>query len=246
MPPIVVAPLSTLPLGSTLVLPNEIVGLKSTYHLIAPGGHLTLAAPSSPSCARILFVLSGSGRVSTGGCDAAVSSECAVIVPRLGDAAALTASEAEPLGALELTWELSDAECDAMRATGRTPFTQHYADAPTYREAIKSPRTVSRTLVPAGVVPRFAAGSVYTTGPDVVAKHAHPMLEQLFIGLPASRQRVEADEDAHELVGNEVLHIPLGSMHGATVADGDVLSYIWVDMFRDAAGMAWLDNHKDD
>ena len=31
--------------------------------------------------------------------------------------------------------------------------------------------------------------------------------------------------------------------HGVTVEDGNELHYIWIDLFRDLAGEAWLDNH---
>jgi hypothetical protein len=33
-------------------------------------------------------------------------------------------------------------------------------------------------------------------------------------------------------------------MHGAMVADGKKLHYVWMDFFSDKEGQAWLDTHQ--
>jgi hypothetical protein len=128
-----------------------------------------------------------------------------------------------------------------MRAGNKgDPFFVSYSDCPTYREAIKSPRTVSRTLIDEQRVPRFCMGSVETTGPDAVAAHRHPMLEQFFFGLPGNDIVVTADDASVPFREFELLHIPLGSNHGATVAEGKILHYLWIDCFMDRDGMRWI------
>jgi quercetin dioxygenase-like cupin family protein len=107
-----------------------------------------------------------------------------------------------------------------------------FAECPTYGEAIKSAKTTSRTLLPKDVVPRMSIGTVETIGPDKVAPHAHPMLEQFFLGLEGNDIVVHADGAQTALGANTLLHIPLGSSHGAEVAEGKKLHYVWMDRPR--------------
>jgi hypothetical protein len=69
------------------------------------------------------------------------------------------------------------------------------------------------------------------------------MLEQYFLGLPGCNATVIADGENSKLLSWTLLHIPLGLTYGVTVEDGNELHYIWIDLFRDLAGEAWLDNH---
>src|SRR5258708_10892895 len=108
----------------------------------------------------------------------------------------------------------------------RLPYFKRFTDCPAYTEAIKSPKTVSRTLLPEDIVPRMSVGTVYTTGPDEVGRHKHPMLEQLFIGLRYNNATVSADETKSSFPPLSILHIPLGSMHGTQVTQGNTLYYI--------------------
>ena len=86
-----------------------------------------------------------------------------------------------------------------------------------------------------------------TSGPDAVGAHAHPMLEQFFLGLPGNECTVTADGHAAPLRAWTLLHIPLGSTHGVTVDAGRELHYIWVDIFRSKDGERWIhEQHKDD
>jgi len=124
------------------------------------------------------------------------------------------------------------------------PWVKKFTECEPYREAIKSPKTISRTLLPANYVPRLALGTVQTTGPDKVGEHQHPMLEQYFLGLRGNDITVRADGAATQLGEFDLLVIPHGSMHGATVADGKTLHYIWMDFFSDKEGQAWLETHK--
>ena len=100
------------------------------------------------------------------------------------------------------------------------PYVRKFSECPTYGEAIKSAKTTSRTLLPKDVVPRMSIGTVETAGPDRVAPHAHPMLEQFFLGLDGNDIVVRADGGQTALGANELVHIPLGSSHGAEVAEG--------------------------
>jgi hypothetical protein len=124
------------------------------------------------------------------------------------------------------------------------PHVMKFKDCPKYGEAIKSPKTTSRTLLPENYVPRVALGTVETTGPDKVGAHRHAMLEQLFLGLRENDITVVADEARANLTPLSILHIPSGSMHGAEVAGGKKLHYIWMDFFPTKEGQEWLKTHK--
>jgi quercetin dioxygenase-like cupin family protein len=119
-----------------------------------------------------------------------------------------------------------------------------FGECEAYHEAIKSAKTVSRTLLPKNIVPRMAIGTVETTGPDTVKRHRHPMLEQYFLGLENNNITVLSDSASTVLKENELFHIPSGSDHGAEVAEGNKLYYVWMDFFQDTKGMEWLKMHK--
>ncbi|MCZ2156157.1 MAG: hypothetical protein LC114_20030 [Bryobacterales bacterium] len=125
----------------------------------------------------------------------------------------------------------------------KEPLVRAFKDCTPYGESIKSAKTVSRTLLPENYVPRMAMGTVETTGPDAVAPHRH-VLEQLFLGLRGGEITVTADEAKTTLGEFMILHIPLGSFHGASVEAGRRLHYVWMDFFGDKAGQEWLKTHK--
>jgi quercetin dioxygenase-like cupin family protein len=123
-------------------------------------------------------------------------------------------------------------------------FFTKFSDCEPYTEKIKSPNTVSRTVLPADILPRVSLGTVETKGPDAVGAHAHPMLDQLFLSLAGNEIVVHADEQSTVLKEYSLLHIPLGSTHWATVGEGKKMYYLWMDFFMTKEGQEWLKTHK--
>ena len=121
-----------------------------------------------------------------------------------------------------------------------------FSDCQSYSEAIKSPNTISRTILSNEFIPRIAMGTVQTTGPDKVAAHEHPMLEQLFLGLSDNHCTVYADDSKVDFPPFSLLHIPLGSSHSVSVEKDKTLYYVWMDFFLDKKGEEWLQTHKVD
>jgi len=119
-------------------------------------------------------------------------------------------------------------------------FIRGFEDCPVYTEAIKSSKSINRMMLPEGKVPRFCMGSVETEGPDTVAEHKHPMLDQLFFGLKGCGCTCTADGNSRLLTENMLLHIPLGSKHFVSVAEGEKLAYIWIDFFLTLEGQAYI------
>ncbi len=262
MPPVAPPPLAPLPLDfgvgraprTLTLLPDCIPGVATAAHFIPAAQSLTFPPPD---CARrLLFVVSGDGSVQAPAAAPLEFTALALLI--LPATAAVTLSAAAPLTLLEIRFAQTPEELASAAAAATTNAPPPdagfvadlrlvaYAACPTYREAIKSPQTVNRTLVPPGWLPRFAMGSVETAGPDAVAPHAHPMLEQLFFGLPGNDCTVTADGAAAAFGGPTLLYIPRGSLHGATVAAGRRLHYLWLDFFPTAADMQWIrDQHID-
>lgn len=123
-------------------------------------------------------------------------------------------------------------------------FFTRFVDTEPYTEKIKSPNTISRTVLPADIVPRVALGTVAAKGPDEVGAHEHPMLDQLFLGLTDNDIIVHADGASVELKAYSLLHIPLGSSHGVTVEENKKMNYMWMDFFLTREGQEWLKTHK--
>jgi len=119
-------------------------------------------------------------------------------------------------------------------------FIRTLDDCPVYTEDIKSSKSLNRMILPEGKVPRFCMGSVETEGPDQVAEHEHPMLDQVFLGLNGCKCTCIANGKRKLLTENMILHIPLGSKHSVYVADGDKLAYIWFDFFLSLEGQKYM------
>lgn len=231
--------------GIQPVLVNEIAGVRTAAMTLSPGETETFAPV--PGSGQALLFTQGGGSVRTAGNVWSIR-EPALFVPRPEQAVTVEATGDRLLSGLALTMMLTDEEWRHLAAAPaeRFPFFAAYSECKTYKEKIKSPKTVSRTLLPAHTYPRLCIGSVETDGPDHVAAHEHPMLEQYFLGLPDNQCRVHADNDTVDFGPNDLLHIPLGSNHSVDVDAGRHLHYIWIDIFRDERGMAWIDNEHED
>ena len=129
---------------------------------------------------------------------------------------------------------------DQNQSEYQTLYLKAISECTVYTEDIKSARTINRMILPEGLVPRFAMGSVETEGPDEVREHSHPMLDQLFLGLSSCNCICYADGEQTILSENMLLHIPLGSRHAVSVSKGNILAYIWMDFFLTLEGEKYM------
>ena len=226
------------------VLAGEVPGIRASLISLGPGGRHVEGRSNAED--KVYLVLEGRGAVVADGVPLPVERQTIVRLP-VGSDAELAAAASSMLDVLVLRHALSDEDRVDLAAhpeNQASPYVRKFSECPTYGEAIKSAKTTSRTLLPKDIVPRMSIGTVETAGPDRVAPHAHPMLEQFFLGLDGNDIVVHADGGQTALGANELLHIPLGSRHGAEVAEGKKLHYVWMDFFRDREGLRWLETHK--
>jgi quercetin dioxygenase-like cupin family protein len=232
------------PARVTDVLVGEVPGIRASLVSLGPGGRHAEGRTSTED--KVYLVLGGRGAVVADGTPLPVERQTIARLP-VGTDIALAADAGSTLDVLVLRHALSDedrADLAAHPENQAGPYVRKFSECPTYGEAIKSAKTTSRTLLPKDIVPRMSIGTVETEGPDRVAPHAHPMLEQFFLGLDGNDIVVHADGGQTPLGAHELVHIPLGSSHGAEVAEGKKLHYVWMDFFRDREGLRWLETHK--
>jgi len=142
---------------------------------------------------------------------------------------------------LELCRWLKPEEFASVLASGEFPYCMEYAKAPQYTEDCKSPKTISRMLVPQRLLPGFAMGSVETYGKDLIEQHTHPMLEQFFFGLEENNCVTLIDDLQYPFGPNMLLHIPLGSNHGVYLEDVHACHYLWMDFLLNEEALNYMD-----
>lgn len=226
------------------ILKGEIPGVVTDQvSITGPASHHESAGQGTEV---VWLFLGGRGTLKTGTRSYQIEEETIARAP-LGWTWDVTAPAGAVLHALRIRKTLSEADRAEYKnypANNAAPHVMKFSECPTYGEAIKSRKTTSRTLLPENYVPRMAVGTVETTGPDIVGAHSHPMLEQLFLGLKDNDITVTAGAARANLKQFTLLHIPLGSNHGAEVAAGKKLHYVWMDFFTTKEGQEWLKMHK--
>ena len=219
------------------ILAGEIEGVKTSRVMLSSGESINIS--NSDQYSSVLIFINGKGSVEISTAVKQIT-ERAVFVPSINQSYEVKAGP-ENLDYLEIIIELKkEDEKDAEAYKDKLPFFRLYSDCKTYSEAIKSEKTVSRDLVREELVPRFCMGSVETTGPDIVASHRHPWLDQLFFGLERNECILKADKAEERFGENVILHIPLASKHSVRVEEGKKLHYLWMDFFFDKKGLEWV------
>lgn len=230
---------------STSILENEVKGIHMEH--IAISGEQPTVEYSKYGYGTIYLFIKGSGKLVAQNNIYAIAPE-SIFLPNAVDNFSIESSNDNKLHYLKISCELSDQDQANLKAlpaenTQRVYYAK-FSDCQSYTESIKSPNTVSRTILSNEYIPRVAMGTVQTKGPDKVAAHTHPMLEQLFLGLSGNECIVYADDAHADFSQFSLLHIPLGSSHSVTVEADKIMYYVWMDFFLDKKGEQWLETHN--
>ncbi|MCE5270455.1 hypothetical protein LLH00_04150 [bacterium] len=227
------------------VLAGEVTELATDA--ISISGHCSYVQAGREDVYDVLLVMSGKAAFSSAeNLLEAVAEQ--IIRPPYGNKYRIEVKAGDEFRCLRVRRTLTAEDIEAIRQNADMHsglYAKKYTECQAYTEAIKSPKTINRMLLPEGYVPRLCMGTVETTGPDSVGVHDHPMLDQLFLGLKNCRCTCNADGAEALLLENTLLHIPLGSKHSASVKQDELLSYLWMDMFLTAEGQSYINSqHK--
>jgi quercetin dioxygenase-like cupin family protein len=228
-----------------VILPDEIPEIEAEH--IAITGPASYSRAADANHALVLLFVAGKGTLDFHGNQYEIVPET-IAMPISLEEVKVDVLEGETIHFLQIRKAYNEQDRLDMpllesRKSGGIYF-KKFTDCQPYKEAIKSPKTTSRTVLPNQIVPRMAMGTVETTGPDEVGAHRHPMLDQMFLGLAENDVVVTADETHARLKEFSLLHIPLGSLHGVKAEPGTKLYYMWMDFFLTKEGEEWLKTHK--
>lgn len=215
--------------------------------------HICFAGPFSQSVSlakdsvRMFLFIKGNGTLQADTMNYDIVPET-IAISFSYSAITITVPEGDTLHLVQFTKKISVQDQEDFRNfPAQNKFDMYFtkfSDCAPYAEKIKSPNTVSRTVLPADIIPRVSLGTVETKGPDAVGAHEHPMLDQLFLGLTDNDIIVHADDQSAAFKAYSLLHIPIGSSHWATVNKDKKMYYLWMDFFLTKEGQEWLKTHK--
>ena len=224
----------------TVVLENEVKDVLIEY--ISIKGFYQFEEPEQPGISDVLLTFTGEGMLETNDKNYEINSSTIARIP-FNKKYNIQVENGKEFSFIRLRKLLDEKDLHVIK-NRINEFSSLYikalADCPTYTEDIKSEKTINRMILPEGLVPRFAMGSVETEGPDKVGEHEHPMLDQIFFGLEDCKCSCFANGDETLLTENMMLHIPLGSKHHVSVDGGDKLAYIWMDFFLSLEGEKYM------
>ena len=189
--------------ASRCILDGCIPGAAPYHHTVLKGSSRTL---EPGNCHHVLMLLKGEVRFSTDG-NEYVFHERVVFVPspdRSVTVEALTDAQI-----LEIRWFKREGEDDALAAEYKTqfPLIQIYRNSKQYRDRNKSDKTISRSCIDQRRI--------------------------FFFSFDENEMDVLIDYEAVPMKGNELLYIPLGSIHGVDVRAGQHCHYLWIDFYPD-------------
>ncbi len=223
-----------------VLLPGEVHGIETIYMEIQKGNSYDYQAEEK--IIRVLFFINGEGSFSQEKMSIPVHRH-ALCIPDMNRGFSMSGGTGN-LSYLEIAMSMTDRDMDDLPGQPASfPYYTKYEESRRYTESIKSEETINRMILPEGIVSRLCIGSVQTSGPDRVAAHTHPMLEQFFLALPGNDATVFAETDEVRFLADELLHIPLGSLHGVNVEAGKYLHYLWVDLFAARDEMDYINNN---
>ena len=221
---------------------GEIPGT-ATYHVTVPAGD-TFRLAADPAHYNIFILVEGECTMNSGGTSAEFC-ERVTFVPAPECEMTVTATANVQL--VQIVWDITEEDVRLRADYGTAfPLIQPYADSIQYVDPNKSPKTISRMMIPHKIIPRFAIGSVESYGYDYVKPHSHPMLDQFFFSFPENNMSLIINGEHIPMDGNVMVHIPLGADHGVEVTGTNHLHYMWIDFLPDnEAGLQRLDErHK--
>lgn len=216
---------TTLPTkGKAELLPGEIEGLSVYAYVLSPEESAVseLAAKSS----KVFIIVEGSAYIGDTYCHNRGILSC-----QGGEEKQIASASGAKILEIRVSSTSGSCMCSDFLS---------YDNAPKYKEDCKSDKTVSRMLLPDGIIENLAIGSVETYGEDMVKAHEHPFCNQLFFSFSENDMLLTIDGEPFSLKGNVLIHIPLASSHGVLVPKGGCAHYLWIDFIIGQEGADYM------
>jgi len=227
------------------LLSGEIAETQITH--VAYAGPIVESVPLAEGYVNIFLFIKGTGMLKADTLTFFLEPET-IAIPSAYGKVSFEVGDKDTLHYLHFVKKLSEEDLEDLKTfpdeNKYDIYFTRFSDCEAYTEKIKSPNTVSRTVLPADIIPRVSLGTVETKGPDAVGAHEHAMLDQLFLGLTDNDVTVQADDVSAHFTEYSLLHIPIGSSHGASVEENKIMYYMWMDFFISREGQEWLKTHK--
>ena len=208
---------------------GEIPGARPVHHTIKANDRMVFAG--NVGFYHILILISGDAVFVTDGKEYAHKTRVTFVPDAASDLTVIANTDVQ---ILEIQWDIFPEDTD-MLAEYKTVFPVNvpYQESIQYIDPNKSKKTISRMMIPQRVIPRFSIGSVESVDRDTVKSHSHPMLDQFFFSFPENEMDVMINGEPIHMMGNIIMHIPLGADHGVEVYDGKHMHYMWIDFMPD-------------
>lgn len=208
---------------------GEINGARPVHHKIAAGDSMTFGA--NAGYYHILILLEGNAVFTTDGKEYSIEGRTTFVADPKKE---LVVNAKADTRILEIQWDEQEGDAKDLEEYKTVfPVVVPYQESIQYIDPNKSEKTISRMMIPHEIIPRFTIGSVESYGYDLVRPHAHPMLDQFFYSFAECDMDVIIDEGKYNMKGDAIIHIPLGSNHGAEVTGDRHMHYMWVDFMPD-------------
>lgn len=211
------------------LLHGEIADVYPYHHIIAPGEKINLKGDEKVY--HILFLIEGAASVSTAS-GTYFMDEKGMFVDESG----LDVEICSGVGArfFEIEKHMTDTDLETKKKyTSTFPILQIYSKCEQYTDFSKTPKTINRIVLEQENIPRFAMGSVESVGEDHVTPNAHPEIDQFFFTFPENDTELIINDETMNLLGDTLLHIPLGADHGTNLAEDKKMHYLWIDCLVD-------------
>lgn len=220
------------------MLTGEIKGTYPFFHRLKK--EETLEYVSSNKIHRVFFLFDGGIDFIQDGIEVRMLERGSIILDPTRN---LILKAREDSSVFEIAWDLTDSDKQQLLLNPPDyPIIQSYQECPLYTESFKSASTISRTIVPHHILPRFSMGSNEAEENNRIEMNNHPAIDQYFFSFPENNVTLQIEERKIDYKGMTLLHVPLASYHGLEIGSGQKMHYLWIDFIVDEqAGMEYLD-----
>ena len=173
---------------SKTVLENEISGIQVDHITIM--GEVSRDEVMDTAYRYIYLFIKGNGKVIADDKEYEIVPET-IFLPNALSSITILSDKLDTLNFIKIASELTEQDlldlAEFPQENTQVPYYAKFVDCEPYTEPIKSPNTISRTVLPNKIIPRIAMGTVEAPGPDHVGAPITEALPQTEPGPGAAK-----------------------------------------------------------